>query len=124
MSPSELVRMARSLVNDTQAATRFVWAPAVVHLTRQALERAIDAFYGARPATAGLIAAPWHHKLVCLRFYDGHGLDQRRAEEAAWCWSALSDAAHHRGMAGVPSTVDVLSWLASVEALVQALTPA
>lgn len=95
------------------------WAPSVVILTRKALEHGVDHHYGRHPKTAGLVAGTWRDKLVCLPHYlredDGpHPL----AAKVAWCWAALSDASHHRGLEMTPSAKDLTAWLDTVEDLV------
>ena len=123
MTPAEKAREARRLIAQDDVATRFAWAPAAVILARQALEGTIDSHYRKFPSTRGIADATWREKLICLPFYFRPDDPEGKAlvERVAWCWVALSNAAHERGLTMTPSASDIAKWLETVDAFVAAV---
>ena len=98
------------------------WAPSVVILTRKALELGVHQHYARSSRTTGLLQGTWRDKLVCLPHYLREGASPHPlAARVAWCWSALSDASHHRGLEMTPSAKDLTAWLDTVERFVALL---
>ncbi len=119
MRARDLIVEARRLLNDGRGVG---WAPSVVILTRKALEAGIDLLYGRRSHTCGLVAGSWRDKLVCLPHYFHQGPSPHPlAAKVAWCWSALSDASHHRGLHMTPSAQDLTAWLDTTDEFVTVL---
>lgn len=120
MTPAERAREARRLIAIDDEVTRFAWAPAAVILARQALEGTIDRHYRKFPSTRGIAEASWREKLICLPHYFRRGDPEARqlVERVTWCWVALSNAAHERGLVMLPSASDIAKWLETVEAFV------
>lgn len=95
------------------------WATSVVILTRKALEAGLDHFYGKALRTQGLLNGSGRDKLVCLPHYLRNVPDGRTlAAKVAWCWTALSDASHHRGLHMSPSVTELTAWLDTTEAFI------
>lgn len=119
MKARTLVTEARRLLTAGAGAG---WAPSVVILTRKALELGVDHHYGRQPKTTGLVDGTWRDKLVCLPHYlRENGAPHPLAAKVAWCWAALSDASHHRGLEMTPSAKDLTAWLDTVESFVALL---
>lgn len=98
------------------------WAPSVVILSRKALEAGLMTFYASRPKTLGLLDGSGHDRLICLPHYlRENDAPHPLAAKVAWCWAALSDASHHRGLEMTPSAKDLTAWLDTVESFVALL---
>lgn len=108
-TPTELLAQARTLLTEDAPDTRGRWARLATHLTRQALEESLKAYWIERGAV-GLGSANWRTQLICLQAYHPNLVLVRRV---AWAWEALSDAGHARG--ALPSRGDLEHWIGTVE---------
>lgn len=99
---------ARTLLDEDDPATRGRWGRIATHLTRQALEANLRAYWGER--YAGLAAANFRTQFICLGTLHP---DRALVRRVAWAWEALSDAGHARG--ALPGRADLEDWIATVE---------
>jgi len=113
--PSELVRLARTLLNGRfteGSSAEGSWPIAVAVLSRQAIEASLARLWSAR--APGLEHAPVRAQLICLLDH----IDRRLARETASAWGSLSGACHHHAYE-LPPTADELGlWIESVERFV------
>ena len=109
LTPVDLLRAARALVDEPEAAVGGAWPRAAALLTRQALEGSLADWLA--PRTAGG-RAPITAQLITLRTLHP---DPALTARVAFTWSALSEACHHHGYELPPTTADLLTWLATVE---------
>jgi hypothetical protein len=117
MTPADLLTAARDVLADKSPGRPGGWSRMVALLTRQALEEALSEFWEAQSATAGLSACTRKSQLACLPFY----LDARAAREAAYLWSALSDACHYHAYELAPTAGELTGWISAVTALTQSM---
>jgi hypothetical protein len=115
MTPIDLLGGARALLADESASAAGGWPRMVVLLTRQALETALNEFWEARPATAGLSGSSRKSQLVCLPFY----LEARVAREVGYVWAALSGACHYHAYELAPTASELAGWINAVDRLIQ-----
>ena len=88
--PSQLVDMARQLLNRASPETAGLWPRAAALLARNALEMAVDNYWSRR--RIALESCPTFQQLICLREYLG---DEELAGRVHHAWNALSRACHH-----------------------------
>jgi hypothetical protein len=117
MTSADLLAAARDLLGRPAAAGVSGWPRAVSLLTRQALEAAIDEFWAASMATAGLSDCTRTTQLICLPAY----LEPAVAREAAYVWAALSSACHYHPYNLAPTAGELSGWIDSVAALLAAI---
>jgi hypothetical protein len=118
MTPMELLAAAGAVLTDKSAAgASGGWPRAVALLTRQALEKALSQFWGARAETAGLSRCTRKSQLMCLPFY----LDARMAQQAAYSWAALSEACHYHPYELASTAGELTGWINAVGRIIQAL---
>lgn len=109
-TPSVLLRFAREV---GVSPFNTLWGRCRALLIRQALERALDAFWDKR--VPALRIASRRSQFLCLPTYlHEPGLAVRIAS----AWSALSNACHYQSYEFAPTAVELEEWLASVEAFV------
>jgi len=118
VTPADLLAAARDLLERPAAAGVSGWPRAVSLLTRQALENAIDEFWKASTATAGLCDCTRKTQLTCLPAY----LEPRLAREASYIWAALSNACHYHPYDLAPTAAELSGWIDSVAALLAAIS--
>jgi hypothetical protein len=117
MTPADLLTAARDVLADKSPSSPGGWSRIVALLTRQALEKALSEFWEAQSATAGLSACTRKSQLACLPFY----LDARAAREAAYLWSALSDACHYHAYELTPTAGELTGWISAVTSLTHSM---
>ncbi len=108
-TPAELLTEASTLLAEDDPATRGRWGRIATHLTRQALETSLRAYWGERHA--GLASANFRTQFICLAEYHP---DRALVRRVAWAWEALSDAGHARG--ALPGQADLEDWIRTVAA--------
>jgi hypothetical protein len=112
LTPTALLAAARALVDAPPTQVGGAWPRAAALLTRQALEAAVAAWLA--PHISGGRASVTA-QLVALR---GLHPDEALTARVAFTWSALSEACHHHGYELPPTTSDLLTWMATVDALI------
>jgi hypothetical protein len=117
MTPAETLAAARDLLVRPAGTGVGSWPRAVALLTRQALEQAIEEFWMASPATAGLAGCTRKTQLTCLPTY----LDPAIAHQISYVWAALSGACHYHPYELAPAAGQLSGWIDSVRALLAAL---
>jgi len=117
MNAADLLAAARQVLDRPAAATVGVWPRAVALLTRQALEKALDEFWEATPATAGLSQCPRRSQFACLPSY----LNADTAREIAYVWSALSEACHYHAYELAPTATELSGWINAVADLMASM---
>jgi len=80
MTPADVLAAARDLQERPAPAGAGSWQRAVALLARQALEKGIEEFWAADPATAGLCEATMKTQLTCLP----HFLQPRLARKISY----------------------------------------
>ncbi len=113
MNALELTAAARRLIDTPDPATRHVWPVAATHLTRQALEAALDRLWRLKKVPE-LAEGPMREQLVCLPFYLAK---PELCARVAWTWTALSAAGHDRGLTAAPTAGDLHGWITVVDQL-------
>ena len=113
MTPADLLAAARNLLERPKFATVGGWARAVAMLSRQALERALEEFWQASPATVGLCECTKKTQLTCLPTY----LDPRLARQVSYTWAALSNACHYHPYDLAPTASELNGWIDDVATL-------
>ena len=103
MKPADLLAAARDLLENPAPGNVGGWPRAVALLTRQALEKALDEFWAASPATAGLAACSNKTQLTCLPAY----LNPGTARHISYVWAVLSNACHYHPYDLAPTAGDV-----------------
>ena len=88
--PTQLVAMARQLLQRASPETAGLWPRAAALLARNALEMAVDNYWSRR--RIALDSCPTFPQLICLREYLG---DDELAGRVHHAWNALSRACHH-----------------------------
>jgi hypothetical protein len=113
MTPADLLAAARDLLEPPALGSVGGWPRAVTLLTRQALETALDEFWAASPATAGLAACSNKTQLTCLRAY----LQPAIARQINYVWAALSSACHYHPYDLAPTAGELDGWIGAVTTL-------
>lgn len=117
MTPASLLAASRDLLEDPAFASVSGWPRAVALLTRQALETAIEQFWTAHPATAGVAACSRKTQLACLPAY----LQLDLAREVSYVWAALSNACHYHPYELSPTSTELRGWIETTAALLQTM---
>jgi hypothetical protein len=117
MTPCDVLKAARDLLERPPSAAVGGWQRAVALLARQALEQAIEDFWAMDPSTAGLREATRKTQLTCLPAY----LQPRLAREISYLWAALSNACHYHPYDLAPTGVELAQWIEAVAALLMAI---
>lgn len=113
MTPADLLAAARDLLEHPGPQSVGGWPRAVALLTRQALEKALDEFWAASPATAGLAACSNRTQLTCLPAY----LNAGTARQINYVWAALSSACHYHPYDLAPTAGELDGWIGAVTTL-------
>jgi hypothetical protein len=82
------------------------------------MEKAIDEFWEASPATAGLRDCTMKTQLICLPTY----LEPRLAREVSYVWAALSGACHYHPYDLAPTAAELSGWIDSVASLLASIS--
>jgi hypothetical protein len=114
-TPTELLNAADELLSAPRPASAGWWPKAVALLTRQALERSMEALWLSRAPEVA--AASKRSQLLCLRSYIDRGLALR----AGAVWGALSRACHDHPYELPPTAAELAGWFETTERLVQAV---
>jgi len=114
MSPQTLLSAARSLVAGHTAADGGAWARAAAFLARQALEQQVRLRLTKRYAVHG--RPSFRAQLLAARAV----YDDDLAADAAYTWSALSEATHHHGYDLPPTAAELEGWMDTVDRLIAA----
>lgn len=116
MSPASLLKAARSLVAGQTAADGGAWARAAAFLARQALEmqvlQALTKHYAIRERPS------FRSQLLAARAVLGPEL----AADAAYTWSALSEATHHHGYDLPPTASELEGWMTVIDRVIEGST--
>jgi len=118
LTQSELVAVARDLMERPDAMTAGIWPRATALLARQALEAGLDDLWRLR--APGLEQCSARAQLLCLSYYLR---DAALAERLSYTWAGLSRACHQHAYELPPTSSELLGWLATVDALIQAVPP-
>jgi hypothetical protein len=110
MNAADLLAAARQLLSQPAGTTTGIWPRATALLTRQALENALDEFWEASPATAGLSRCSRRAQFACLPTY----LKGDVARGAAYVWGALSRACHYHAYELAPTAAELTGWISNV----------
>lgn len=105
-----VLELARGLLSRADPSTAGLWPRAAALLTRQALEEAVDAYWGARQLP--LQSLPTETQLVCMRMMTTDETLPARLHEA---WGALSRACHHHPYELAPTVGELAGWIEVVE---------
>jgi len=104
--PEWLLDEARRLLTRSGERAQGVWPRAAAHLTRQALEEALQLYWEERaPSLAGLSMKA---QLACLPTYFG---DAELAGRLRVSWARLSGACHHHAYELAPSAGELGGWI-------------
>lgn len=116
MTPQQLLRAARDLVEQPSTQTDGVWARTSAALARQALEQAVQIKLSRYAGS--LREVPWTAQMLAV-----HGVcsDRETAAGAYFVWSALSQALHHNGYELPPSAQALRGWIAVVDDVLRAI---
>ncbi len=114
MTPADLLNAAREVLERPALARVGGWPRAVALLTRQAIEKALDEFWEASPATAGMHDCTMKTQLTCLPTY----LEPRLAREVGYVWAALSSACHYHPYDLAPTAAELDGWIKAVATLI------
>lgn len=114
-TPTELVMMARQLLDRTSPDTAGLWPRAAALLARQALEQAVDQFWAERRIP--LDSLPTTQQLICLREYLG---DDGLAGSVHHAWNALSRSCHQHPYELPPTSGELDRWIAIVSSFAEA----
>lgn len=108
-----LLRDARVVLKNPEAAPVGSWTRAVAVLGRRSLEAAIDDVYRSAEPTM-VHARTTRAKLICLGCY----IDPSLAADVAYTWARLSDACHHHVYDLPPSADELQAWIDTTSRLV------
>jgi len=117
VTPADLLAASRGLLKRPAFAGVGGWSRAVALLARQALETALDDFWKASPATAGLCRCSRKTQFTCLPFY----LHPRLARDLGYVWSALSNVCHYHPYELAPTATELSGWIEAVATLLAAI---
>lgn len=115
-TPTDLLGMARQLLDRASPETAGLWPRAAALLGRQALEMAVDEFWAARRIP--LDSCPTHQQLICLREYLG---DADLAGRVHLAWNGLSRACHHHPYELAPTAGELATLVDTVGELLRAV---
>jgi hypothetical protein len=116
MTPDELLAAAREVMGREQPVTAGLWPRASALLGRQALEEAMEELWHRK--RLDLAWCPVRSQLLCLPEYLS---DRDVARRAAYAWSALSHACHHRPYELAPTAPELAGWLDLVGQVIDAV---
>ena len=117
-TPTDLLAMARQLLDRASPDTAGLWSRASALLARQALEAAVDDFWHDRKLA--LESCPTRAQLICLREYLA---DDDLAGRVHHAWNALSRACHHHPYDLPPSAAELEAWLETIDRWLSAASP-
>jgi len=117
-TPTDLLAMARQLLERASPDTAGLWPRASALLARQALEVAVDDFWHDRKLA--LESCPTRAQLICLREYLA---DDELAGRVHHAWNALSRACHHHPYELAPTVGELSGWIRAVEVFAKAGKP-
>lgn len=117
MTAAELLTAGRALLDCPASASPGGWPRAVALLARQALEKGIEEFWQANPATSGLSSCTRKTQLTCLPAYLEPGL----AREVSYIWAALSNACHYHPYHLAPTAAELSGWIQAVATLLDTI---
>ena len=106
-----LLEQARDLLHRPESATIGRWPRASALLARQALERKLDGAFAEREP--GLMGVSTRAKLLCLDRY----VEPDIARNAAFAWSALSNACHAHAYELAPTADELRALIEAVDGL-------
>lgn len=115
MTATELLEKARDLAGGHAALGRTARRSSAL-LARHALEKALGDWLVSRHKVSR--SANFTVQLICLQHLHP---DPELSQRVAWTWSALSAASHHRGYELPPQLPDLLNWLDTTEAFLEAV---
>lgn len=118
MNVDEQLAAAHELIAAPDPSTTGLWPRAAALLGRQALERALNAYWERR--APGVQHISMRAQLLCL---PGYLSDQELAGDIAYAWSALSMACHHHAYKLGPTEPELCHYLEIVARAVRRLTP-
>ncbi len=118
MTPADLLAAARDLLERPAVASVGGWPRAVALLTRQALEKALEAFWQTSPATTRLGDCTMKTQLACLPTY----LEPHLAREVGYVWVALSSACHYHPYDLAPTAGELRRWIEAVATLLASIS--
>lgn len=118
MTPADLLTAASDLLERPALARVGGWPRAVALLTRQALEKALEEFWQASPATVRLGDCTMKTQLSCLPTY----LEPRLAREVGYIWVALSNACHYHPYDLAPTAAELSGWIDAVATLLASIS--
>jgi hypothetical protein len=116
VSPEELLEAAQELVEKPSEELVGLWPRAAALAARRALEEALDQLWAVR--APGLQAASARAQLSCLPTYLH---PPELAQEAAYTWTALSDACHHHAYEVGPTAAELQARFEAVKRLIERL---
>ena len=112
-SGSQLIKVARELIQRPDPATAGIWPRAGALLARQALENALDDWW--QQHAPGVERCSMRAQLLCLpTFLQGQGLDGL-AERTAYAWIRLSRACHQHAYELAPTAAELSAWIDIVD---------
>jgi hypothetical protein len=120
VTPDQLLTSAREMLEADAFADSGWWPRSVALLTRQALEKGLDEFWGGNAETAGLPGCSRKAQFACLPAY----LDADLAHEMSFVWSALSNACHFHPYDLAPTATELRRWIEAVGVFLQSRAPA
>jgi hypothetical protein len=118
VTPADLTRAARRLVDGADAGTGGLWPRAALLLARQALESALDRLWQRREPA--LEPCSTRAQFLCLAPYLG---DAALAREAHAAWHAMSRGCHYRPYELPPTAEELARWLDVVERVIVKVDP-
>jgi hypothetical protein len=117
MTATDLLAAARDLLESPGLTSVGGWPRAAALLTRQALEKGLDEFWAASPATAGLAQCSSKTQLTCLPAY----LHAGSARQINYIWAALSNACHYHPYDLAPTAGELYGWIEAVTGFLTAI---
>ena len=112
MTPRQMLDEAQRMLRDPNHATDTAWARSAAFLAREALEQKVRQVLIREWGLAGYPS--FRSQLLASRAF----LEEDLARQAAWTWTALSQATHHHAYELPPTAAELMGWLATVEGVV------
>lgn len=109
-TPTELLGMARQLLDRASPETAGLWPRAAALLARQALEMAVDEYWASK--RMALESCPTRAQLICLREYMA---DDDVSGQVHHAWNALSRACHQHPYELAPTVGELVDWIRTVD---------
>lgn len=113
MDVSQLVNVARDLIQRADPATAGIWPRAGALLARLALETALDDYW--RRRAPGLEQCSMRAQLLCLQSYMRNDNADDLAERIAYVWIRLSRACHQHAYELPPTAAELAAWIEIVD---------